>query len=93
VVLCELAEGGGEPGVVGSRSDEPQTEDGIVRHLGVSIVRELAAIHKSCVSDLDSIRQWIRFRIRIQKGKKDPQKLKKIKTFHVLKCWMFSFEG
>jgi hypothetical protein len=56
VVLCELAEGGGEPGVVGSRSDEPQTEDGIVRHLGVSVVRELAAIHKSNVSDPDSIR-------------------------------------
>ena len=56
MVLCELAEGGGEPGVVGSRSDEPQTEDGIVRHLGVSVVRELAAIHKSSVLDPDSNR-------------------------------------
>jgi hypothetical protein len=55
VVLCELAEGGGEPGVVGSRSDEPQTEDGIVRHLRVSVVRELAAIHKSFVTEPDSI--------------------------------------
>jgi hypothetical protein len=35
--------------------------------------------------------QWIR--IRIQEGKNDPQKLKKIKKFHVLKCWMFSFES
>jgi hypothetical protein len=28
--------------------------------------------------------------IRIQEGKNDPQKMNK---FHVLKCWMFSFEG
>jgi hypothetical protein len=32
-------------------------------------------------------------RIRIQEGKNDPQKKKKIKKFHVLKCWMFSFES
>ncbi len=31
-------------------------------------------------------------RIQIQEGKKDPQKLKKLK-FHGLKCWMFSFEA
>jgi hypothetical protein len=29
-----------------------------------------------------------RIRIRV---KNDPQKLKKVKKFHVLKCWMFSF--
>jgi hypothetical protein len=34
---------------------------------------------------------WIR--IRIQEGKNDPQKFKKVKTFHVFKCWIFSFEG
>ncbi len=56
MVLCELAESGGEPGVVGSRSDEPQTENGIVRHLGVSVVREFAAIQKSYVSEPDSMR-------------------------------------
>ena len=32
-------------------------------------------------------------RIRTQEGKNDPQKQKKIKKFHVLKCWMVSFEG
>jgi hypothetical protein len=32
--------------------------------------------------------QWIR--IRIQEGKKDPQKWKKLRNF---KCWMFPFEG
>jgi hypothetical protein len=32
-------------------------------------------------------------RIRIQEGKNDPQKVEKIKKFHVLKCWMFSFES
>jgi hypothetical protein len=32
-------------------------------------------------------------RIRIQEGKNDPQKYKKVKKFHVLKCAMFSFEG
>jgi hypothetical protein len=32
-------------------------------------------------------------RIRIQEGKNDLQKKEKIKKFHVLKCWMFSFEG
>ncbi len=39
--------------------------------------------------------QWIRIQIRnpdrIQKGRNDPQN--KIKKFHVLKCWMLSFEG
>ncbi len=40
---------------------------------------------------------WIRIRInlscwsRIQEGKNDPQK--KVKNFHALKCWMFSFES
>jgi len=32
--------------------------------------------------------QWIR----IREGKNDPQKWEKIKKFHVLECWMFSFE-
>ncbi len=32
-------------------------------------------------------------RIRIQEGKNFPQKQKKIKNFHVFKCWTFSFEG
>jgi hypothetical protein len=26
-------------------------------------------------------------------GQNDPQKYKKVNNFHVLKCWMFSFEG
>jgi hypothetical protein len=30
---------------------------------------------------------------RIQTGKNDPQRQKKVKKFHVLMCWMFSFEG
>ncbi len=34
---------------------------------------------------------WIR--IRIQEGKNGPQKQKKIKKFHVLKCLVFSFES
>jgi hypothetical protein len=29
-------------------------------------------------------------RIRIQEGKNDPQKIEKIKKFHVLKFWMFT---
>jgi hypothetical protein len=32
--------------------------------------------------------QWIR----IQERKNDPQKKEKVKLFHVLKCWMFSFD-
>ncbi len=34
-------------------------------------------------------------RIRIQEGKNDPQmtKVEKIGKFHVLNCWMFSFES
>jgi hypothetical protein len=32
------------------------------------------------------------FAIRIQEGKNDPQKYKKVRKFHVLKCWTFSFE-
>jgi hypothetical protein len=40
---------------------------------------------------------WIRINlscwiwIRIQEGKNDSQKEKKVQNFHVLKCWMFSF--
>ncbi len=34
-----------------------------------------------------------RIRIRIQEGKNYPQKKKIVKKVHVLKCWMFSFEG
>ena len=34
---------------------------------------------------------WIR--IRIQEGKNDQKRKKKVQNFHVLKCWMFSFEG
>ncbi len=40
---------------------------------------------------------WIRINlscwIRIQEGKNDSQKKKKVKKFHVLNCWMFSFES
>jgi hypothetical protein len=32
------------------------------------------------------------FTIRIQAGKNDPQKKKKLNEFHVL-CWIFSLEG
>jgi hypothetical protein len=32
-------------------------------------------------------------RIRIQKGKKGPEKYKTVDKFHHLKCWMFSFDG
>jgi hypothetical protein len=31
--------------------------------------------------------------IEIQEGKNYPRKSKKVKTFHVAKFWMFSFEG
>jgi hypothetical protein len=31
--------------------------------------------------------------IRIQEGKNDPQKYKKVKKFSCLMCWMFSFES
>jgi hypothetical protein len=31
--------------------------------------------------------------IQTQDGKNDPQKQKNAKKFHVLKSWMFSFEG
>jgi hypothetical protein len=31
--------------------------------------------------------------IRILEGKNDPEKYEKVYKFHVLKCWMFSFEG
>jgi hypothetical protein len=35
----------------------------------------------------------LRIRIRIQEGKNDPKKYKKGQNFHLLKCWMYSFEG
>ena len=35
----------------------------------------------------------LRIRIRVQEGKNDPKKYKKGQNFHLLKCWMFSFEG
>ncbi len=42
---------------------------------------------------------WFRIRIRIflscwvQKDKNDPPRWDKVKKFHVLKCWIFSFEN
>jgi hypothetical protein len=40
---------------------------------------------------------WIRIRIHNPDpdpgGQKDPQKFKKVYKFHMLKYWMFSFEG
>ena len=44
VVLGQLAQCGGQPGVVGPGPYQPQAKDGVVRHLGVSVVGELAAI-------------------------------------------------
>ncbi len=35
----------------------------------------------------------IGMQIRIQKRLKLPTKLEKVKKFHALKCWMFSFDG
>ncbi len=44
-----------------------------------------------CVAGSGSaFKGWIR--IRIQEGKNDPQKQKKVQNFHVFKYWMFSFE-
>jgi hypothetical protein len=34
---------------------------------------------------------WIR--IRVQEGKKYPEKYKRVNKFNLFKCWMFSFEG
>jgi hypothetical protein len=54
---------------------------------------------QGCGSVSGSGSAWIRINlscwiwIRIQEGKNDPQKKKKVKKFHVLNCWMFSFEG
>jgi hypothetical protein len=51
------------------------------------------ALHQ-IYTDWNRIRIGLGHWIRIQEGKNnDPQKLKKVKKFHVLKCWMFSFEG
>jgi hypothetical protein len=54
---------------------------------------------KSSVSDPDWIRVQSGQRILILNpdpdpgGQKLPKKIEKVKKFHVLKCWMFSFEG
>ncbi len=37
--------------------------------------------------------QWIRIRNRIRIQEVTHKFIKKIKKFHVLKCWMFSFES
>jgi hypothetical protein len=48
-----------------------------------------------CGQGFGSGSAWIRINlscwIRIQDGKNDPKKLKL--NFHLLKCWMFSFEN
>ncbi len=52
-----------------------------------------------CFNAVDPYPDWIRIpwgpyiRIRIQEGKNDLKKWKKVNTFHIFKCWMFSFEG
>jgi hypothetical protein len=52
--------------------------------------------------DIDHLRLLLRgrginiaamFTIRIQAGKNDPLKKKKVNKFHNLKCWLFSLEG
>jgi hypothetical protein len=35
----------------------------------------------------------LRIQIRIHEGKNDPKKLKKGQNFHLLNCWMVSFDG
>jgi hypothetical protein len=52
-------------------------------------------IFASRVSDPDPHGSAFKLLIRIQEGKKDPQKWKKVQNFHVFKywIWMFSFEG
>ncbi len=55
---------------------------------------EINADPKPCLQGCESAFNlccWIR--IRIQEGQNDSQKLKKVKNFHVLKCWMFPLEG
>jgi hypothetical protein len=37
--------------------------------------------------------QWIRIRIRNLDPDPGGQRSRKVKKFHVLKCWMFSFES
>ena len=44
MVLGQLAQRGGQPGVVGPGPYQPQAKDRVVRHLGVRVVGELAAI-------------------------------------------------
>ena len=41
VILSQLSQHGGQPGVVGSGPDQSQTEDGGVSNLWVCVVREL----------------------------------------------------
>ncbi len=49
--------------------------------------------HKIKIKKHEKQIQFFRSGIRIQGGKNDPQNQKKIKKFHVLKCWMFSFKA
>ena len=51
----------------------------------------------NALGTLNSLNRYIvvvfRIRIRMQVGKMAYKNREKIKKFHVLKCWMFSFEG
>jgi hypothetical protein len=61
----------------------------------MTMVKTPADGKKTSVSDPDSIGQGIRIWIRNPdpERQKFPTKIKKVKKFHVLKWWMFSFEG
>jgi hypothetical protein len=50
---------------------------------------------RSGFNEVSGFGSGLKIRIRIQEGKNDPQatKVEKIKTLHVFKYWMFSFEG
>jgi len=97
---------GGRVLVARSRGHQPG-QDGPLRHLDkrTAFRQPLPYIHSRVrytvfsVSDPDWIRiqsgQWIRIRIRNPDpgGQKWLTKVEKIKKFHVLKCWISSFDG
>jgi hypothetical protein len=64
--------------------------------------RDQAIKYITCFQGFGSALLWVagsgsgsafKLQIRIQEGKNDPQKKKKVENFHVFKYWMFSFEG
>jgi hypothetical protein len=84
---------GSQAQIIGKLDCEPRLEAGIINCKLFILAQAPAGVKHAHLEPGLRIRIQLGQWIRIQEGKNDPKKWEKIKKFHVLKCWMFSFES